>query len=85
MVAEAAAVRPSGRRLRRAVQVGISLVLVGAVFVYALSRYRALTYLPPIPLGLAAYAFWRKGAQARAERVAARRRAEHDDLEWVAS
>jgi hypothetical protein len=35
--------------------------------------YRAATYLPPIPLGLAAYAFWRKGAKARAERLAARR------------
>jgi hypothetical protein len=40
--------------------------------VAAVLVYRAATYLPPIPMGLAAYAFWRKGARGRPQRVAAR-------------
>lgn len=33
--------------------------------------YRALTYLPPIPVGAAMYLRWRRGAEARRQRVAA--------------
>ncbi len=60
------------------VELGATAALVAAggdrgQVVAAVLVYRAATYLPPIPLGLAAYAFWRKGAKGRAERVAARR------------
>jgi uncharacterized protein (TIRG00374 family) len=35
--------------------------------------YRALTYLLPIPIGMALYLKWRRGTQARRERVAEQR------------
>jgi uncharacterized protein (TIRG00374 family) len=35
--------------------------------------YRALTYLPPIPIGVALYLRWRRGAEARKQRVAEQR------------
>jgi putative heme transporter len=59
------------------VELGATAALVAAggdrgQVVAAVLVYRAATYLPPIPLGLVAYAFWRKGAKGRAERVAAR-------------
>jgi len=59
------------------VELGATAALVAAggdrgQVVAAVLVYRAATYLPPIPLGLAAYAFWRKGAKGRPERVAAR-------------
>jgi putative heme transporter len=59
------------------VELGATAALIAAggdrgQVVAAVLVYRAATYLPPIPLGLAAYAFWRKGAKGRAERVAAR-------------
>jgi putative heme transporter len=62
------------------VELGATAALVTAggdrgEVVAAVLIYRALTYLPPIPLGLVAYAFWRKGAKARAERVAAQKQA----------
>ena len=62
------------------VELGATAALVTAggdhdQVVAAVLLYRALTYLPPIPLGLLAYAFWRKGAPGRAERADARRRA----------
>jgi uncharacterized protein (TIRG00374 family) len=60
------------------VELGATAALVAAggnrgQVVAAVLVYRALTYLPPIPLGLMAYAFWRKGAEGRPERVEARR------------
>lgn len=59
------------------VELGATAALVAAggdrgQVVAAVLVYRAATYLPPIPLGLAAYAFWRKGAKGRPERVAER-------------
>ena len=70
------------------VELGATAALVTAggdreEVVAAVLIYRALTYLPPIPLGLVAYSFWRKGAKARAERVAARRRAGEGQLDQV--
>ena len=63
------------------VELGATAALVAAggdrgQVVAAVLVYRAATYLPPVPLGLAAYAFWRKGAKGRPERVAAR-------LDWI--
>jgi uncharacterized protein (TIRG00374 family) len=70
------------------VELGATAALVAAggdreEVVAAVLVYRALTYLPPIPLGLVAYLFWRRGAKGRAERVAARRRAQAGDLDEV--
>ena len=59
------------------VELGATAALIAAggdrgQVVAAVLVYRAATYLPPIPMGLAAYAFWRKGAEGRPQRVAAR-------------
>ncbi len=59
------------------VELGATAALIAAggnrgQVVAAVLVYRAATYLPPIPMGLAAYAFWRKGAKGRPQRVAAR-------------
>ena len=70
------------------VELGATAALVTAggdheQVVAAVLVYRALTYLPPIPLGLLAYAFWRKGAAGRAERADARRQARAASLDEV--
>ena len=59
------------------VELGATAALIAAggdrgQVVAAVLVYRAATYLPPIPMGLVAYAFWRKGAKGRPQRVAAR-------------
>jgi putative heme transporter len=51
-----------------------SLVAFGgreAAVVAAVLVYRALTYLPPIPIGMGAYVRWRRGAEARRIRLEA--------------
>ena len=58
------------------VELGLTAALITAggprpEVVAAILVYRALTYLLPIPFGLALYLKWKAGAKARAERVAA--------------
>lgn len=58
------------------VELGLTAALIAAdgpreEVVAAILVYRALTYLLPIPFGLAAYVKYRAGARARAERLAA--------------
>jgi len=58
------------------VELGLTAGLVAAgapraETVAAVLVYRALTYLLPIPFGMAAYLKWRKGSAARRERLAA--------------
>jgi uncharacterized protein (TIRG00374 family) len=63
------------------VELGLTAALIAAdgpreEVVAATLVYRALTYLLPIPFGLAAYLKYRGGAKAREERLAARKEAE---------
>jgi uncharacterized protein (TIRG00374 family) len=57
------------------VELGLTAALIAAdgpreAVVAAILVYRALTYLLPIPFGLAAYIRWRSGSKARAARLA---------------
>lgn len=56
------------------VELGLTAALVAAggpeaPVVAAVLLYRALTYLPPIPIGLALYLRWRRGSEARKARL----------------
>jgi putative heme transporter len=57
------------------VELGLTAALISAggdeaEVAAAVLLYRALTYLLPIPIGVAMYLKWRKGSEARRERVA---------------
>ena len=60
------------------VELGLTAALISAggdaaQVAAAVLLYRALTYLPPIPIGAVMYLRWRRGSEARRERVAAQR------------
>jgi uncharacterized protein (TIRG00374 family) len=62
------------------VELGLTAALVAAggaeaQVVAAVLVYRALTYLLPIPFGLAAYLRWKSRSESRKERAEARRAA----------
>jgi putative heme transporter len=62
------------------VELGLTAALISAggdeaQVAAAVLVYRALTYLPPIPIGAVLYLKWRKGSEARRERVAEQRAA----------
>lgn len=63
------------------VELGLTAALVAAggnepQVVAAVLLYRALTYLPPIPIGLALYIKWRRGSEERKQRLVAAQEAE---------
>ena len=74
------------------VELGLTAALISAggdeaQVAAAVLIYRALTYLLPIPIGVALYLKWRKGSEARRERVARQHAAEEvlPEHEMVAS
>jgi uncharacterized membrane protein YbhN (UPF0104 family) len=63
------------------VELGLTAALISAggddaPVAAAVLVYRALTYLPPIPIGALMYLRWTRGAEARRQRVAAMKEAE---------